>query len=433
MDNNNHETTRPTSQQDRRAAGLAVLEKLDQSGDRAALRTLLADMAPDFADLTVEVAYGDFWARPGLDLAQRELVTVAALCAMGRDRQLAGHIKSALAAGIDRTQIVEVLMQMAVYAGWPAAVNGLLAAKEVFAAHPGPTADGHHTFHVGTTRVTVVSDGHAYLPAAMFGGGIGEQQVAELLRGRGLPTDRVRISLNGLVLEHDDRLIVVDPGSGPPESAYAHGLAQPTQGRFLTHFLAAGFDPADVDLVLVQHGHQDHWGGLLTADGSLAFPHAQVGISEAEYLHWRDVGDFGKAQVPDDVAEAARAVGRELTAAIADRVSWLVDGKEVVPGLTAVAAPGHTCGHTALRLDDGGETLLIGGEFAHHEVIQLAEPDSYVVVDADNQQSRQSRRTLLHQAATNGWLVHAYHFSWPGLGKLVPRGDGWQLRPVAFS
>ena len=95
----------------------------------------LADIAPDFARYLLEFPFGDIYSRPGLDLRSREIATIAALAAMGNAApQLKVHIEAGLNVGLSRDEIVEILMQMAVYAGFPAALNGLFAAKEVFAA-----------------------------------------------------------------------------------------------------------------------------------------------------------------------------------------------------------------------------------------------------------------------------------------------------------
>ena len=97
------------------------------------LKNLLDDVAPDMARYVVEFPYGDIYSRPGLDLKTRELVTIAALTSMGNAQpQLEDHVHGALNVGCRREEIIEVIMQMAVYAGFPAAINGLLAAKEVF-------------------------------------------------------------------------------------------------------------------------------------------------------------------------------------------------------------------------------------------------------------------------------------------------------------
>jgi 4-carboxymuconolactone decarboxylase len=97
----------------------------------------LADIAPDFATYILEFPFGDIYNRPGLDLRAREIATIAALTAMGNAApQLKVHIEAGLNVGLSHTEITEIIMQMAVYAGFPAALNGLFAAKEVFAHRP---------------------------------------------------------------------------------------------------------------------------------------------------------------------------------------------------------------------------------------------------------------------------------------------------------
>lgn len=121
---------------DRYQRGLARLSEIDgQAGENVVKG--LADIAPDFARYLVEFPFGDIYSRPGLDLRSREIAVVAALTAMGNAApQLKVHLQAALNVGVTREEIVEVIMQMAVYAGFPAALNGLAAAREVFAAHP---------------------------------------------------------------------------------------------------------------------------------------------------------------------------------------------------------------------------------------------------------------------------------------------------------
>jgi 4-carboxymuconolactone decarboxylase len=112
------------------------LERIDGEGGERVVAAL-ADIAPDFARLLVEFPFGDIYSRPGLDLRAREIATIAALTALGNAApQLKVHIAAGLNVGLSREEIVETIMQMAVYAGFPAALNGLFAAKEVFAARP---------------------------------------------------------------------------------------------------------------------------------------------------------------------------------------------------------------------------------------------------------------------------------------------------------
>lgn len=118
----------------RYARGLARLQQIDGEGGVKVVESL-AGIAPDFARLLIEFPFGDIYSRPGLDLCSREIAVVAALTAMGNAApQLKVHIQGALNVGVTRTEVVETIMQMAVYAGFPAALNGLAAAREVFAA-----------------------------------------------------------------------------------------------------------------------------------------------------------------------------------------------------------------------------------------------------------------------------------------------------------
>jgi 4-carboxymuconolactone decarboxylase len=113
--------------------GLAALKAIDGDAGETVVASL-ADIAPDFGKYLIEFPFGDIYSRPGLDLRAREIATVAALTALGNARpQLKVHIHASLNVGLARAEIVEVIMQMAVYAGFPAALNGLFAAKEVFA------------------------------------------------------------------------------------------------------------------------------------------------------------------------------------------------------------------------------------------------------------------------------------------------------------
>ena len=116
--------------------GHRQLAKIDGAGGQAVVDAL-ADIAPDFAIYLLEFPFGDIYSRKGLSLRDREIATIAALAAMGNATpQLKVHIQAGLNVGVTRDEITEILMQMAVYAGFPAALNGLFAAKEVFAAQP---------------------------------------------------------------------------------------------------------------------------------------------------------------------------------------------------------------------------------------------------------------------------------------------------------
>ena len=120
-------------QESRLERGRRALDEIDGKAGHNVI-TALADIAPDFARYIIEFPFGDIYSRPGLDLRAREIATIAALTALGNaSPQLKVHIEAGLNVGLSREEITEVIMQMAVYAGFPAALNGLFAAKDIFA------------------------------------------------------------------------------------------------------------------------------------------------------------------------------------------------------------------------------------------------------------------------------------------------------------
>ncbi|PZA09392.1 carboxymuconolactone decarboxylase family protein [Rhodopseudomonas palustris] len=123
-----------TDQNERYERGLRALAAIDGAAGHKVVDSL-ADIAPDFARYLIEFPFGDIYSRPSLDLRAREIATIAALTAMGNATpQLKVHIEAGLNVGLSSDEVVEIIMQMAVYAGFPAALNGLFAAKEVFAS-----------------------------------------------------------------------------------------------------------------------------------------------------------------------------------------------------------------------------------------------------------------------------------------------------------
>jgi len=125
-------TLQRTHEQSRYTQGWEKLKEIDGDAGEKVIESL-KDIAPDLGRYIIEFAFGDIYARPGLDLKSRKIATVAALTALGNAQpQLKVHIHGALNVGCTREEVVEVILQMAVYAGFPAALNGVMAAKEVF-------------------------------------------------------------------------------------------------------------------------------------------------------------------------------------------------------------------------------------------------------------------------------------------------------------
>lgn len=126
-------TTAAINETERYERGRRALAEIDGDAGEAVIASL-ADIAPDLARYIIEFPFGDIYSRPGLDLRSREVATIAALTAMGTAApQLKVHIRAGLNVGLSREEVIEIIMQMAVYAGFPAALNGLAVAREAFA------------------------------------------------------------------------------------------------------------------------------------------------------------------------------------------------------------------------------------------------------------------------------------------------------------
>jgi glyoxylase-like metal-dependent hydrolase (beta-lactamase superfamily II) len=221
-----------------------------------------------------------------------------------------------------------------------------------------------------------------------------------------------------LVVNTGDHLALVDTGAG--------GLA-PTTGRLLQNLQAEGIVPDDIDTVILTHGHPDHIGGNIDAQGKPAFPNAR-------YVMWKDEWDFwtseqAEQRLDEHVREVLLKFARENLPPIQGQVDLFDRETEIVPGIRAVAAPGHTPGHMALEISSEGEQLLCIADAVLHP-IHLEHPEWHAAVDFDPEHVVATRRRLLNGAANRKALVLALHFPFPGLGRAVQKGEGWQWQPI---
>ena len=232
---------------------------------------------------------------------------------------------------------------------------------------------------------------------------------------------RLIMAVQSFLLEIGAKKILVDTGLGNDKT----GRIVPTwNGRkddFLERLAATGFGPDDVDIVVNTHLHVDHVGwNTRLVDGVWVptFPKARYVTGRIDFSYWRDqTGDAEHRQVFEDSVRPVADAG------LYDLID---DGDEIVPGLNAVATPGHSIGHMSLKLRSGDQEAVLGGDVLHH-ACQLAHPEWSSTPDYDQRQSAATRRLFFAKLAGTPTLFFAGHAP-DGIGGFIARdGEGFRL------
>ena len=294
------------------------------------------------------------------------------------------------------------------------------------AASPPATAPRAHRFAVGAFAATLVSDGTAAFPnppQLLFTNAPADALATEL-REHGLPDPWPEwiTPFTPLLVETEDRRVLIDTGFG--------SSVVPTAGRLPETLRAIGIAPEEIDLVVLTNGHPDHIGGATDGAGNPAFPNARYAMSRDDWEFWTDETRVTEVVAPGDFRDLFLAFAATHLPPLRDRIDLLADGDEIVPGLRAIAAPGHTPGHLAIDVASEGERLLHGADTVLHP-IHLEHPDWLTVFDTLPEPTIATRRRILDLAASEGLAMTAYHIPFPGLGRVVAEGDAWRWEPSA--
>lgn len=282
-------------------------------------------------------------------------------------------------------------------------------------------APGFYRYKVGDIEVTAIHDGFATRPLDGF---IRNADIADVRRAMAeafLPDTALPITFTTLVLKTGGRTILIDTGNGDS--------GPPTTGRWMSNFKAAGFDPASVDTVVISHFHADHISGLRLKDGTAVFPKAEIIVPDTEWAYWTD--DAKMASAPDGLKPGFQTVRRVFGPVMKD-VKIYKAGQEVVPGLTAVAAYGHTPGHMAYMLTSGTAKLMVMSDVTNHPALFVRNPAWSAVFDMDADMARATRLRMLDMASAERAHVSFYHAPFPATGHILKGADGYRFVPVQW-
>ncbi|MGV7242359.1 MBL fold metallo-hydrolase [Caballeronia sp. M23-90] len=232
----------------------------------------------------------------------------------------------------------------------------------------------------------------------------------------------IPISINAYLVKTGSHLVLIDTGAGE--------LFGSTSGKIVSSMESAGFSPDQIDIILLTHIHGDHSGGL-TVGGRRVFPNATVYVSKKDIDYWLDKDN--KLKAPDDrrtVEQSRATVGPYVDAG---RVHYVTSDSEILPGIKAVASPGHTPGHTVYYVESDGHKMLFWGDTIHSTEVQFEHPGVSVAYDVVPAQAVASRRKLLREAAKSGIVVASDHISFPGLGHVRRYKSAYQWAPLPYN
>ena len=248
----------------------------------------------------------------------------------------------------------------------------------------------------------------------------------DVARGNNIETDRFEHPFIPTLVNTGRQLVLFDTGNGALRREHERLRDRVPDGGLVARLAQAGYRAEDIDVVVITHGHPDHIGGL-TEGGTPVFPNARYVFGAAEFDYWRR---------GDNVREA-RQFNRELfmqiCAPLAERSSFIKPGDEVVPGIRAVDAAGHSIGMMAYHIESEGKRLLVWADTCIHYVMAIQRPEWHVDVDDDKDKAVATRERILDMAATDRLFVAGFHMPVPGLGHLEKSVTGYRWVPVSYQ
>jgi len=261
---------------------------------------------------------------------------------------------------------------------------------------------------IGDIEVMTVSDGVLRAPLDVVLGL--EKAEVERLTGR---SDALPISVNAFLLRRGSKCALVDTGSG--------NTMGPTLGKLPDHLRALGVAPETIGTIFLTHLHPDHSNGLVDDAGKAVFPDAEIILHETEAAFWldRDPASAASERVRNNMAKAA-----VTTKPYRARMRRVRDG-EAMPGISALALPGHTPGHTGWLIQSGNDGLLIWGDLVHLASVQIPRPNTGLIYDVDPQMACATRNRMFDRIAADKLNVGGAHLDFPGFGTIVRKGTGF--------
>lgn len=307
------------------------------------------------------------------------------------------------------------------------AFSCLVATTSTYAVAPAQQkfqAPGFYRMALGDFEVTALYDGYINIDNKKLLKNIKETDLQKLLSRMFISSANVQTAVNAYLVNTGTNLVLVDVGSAKCFGA--------TAGFIQDAIKASGYEPSQIDTVVITHLHPDHACGVATAEGKMAFPNAEVRVAKAESDYWLN------PQVEEKAPAEYKPFFKMIKDAIqpyknANKFKPFTPKEEIVPGLVAIPTPGHTPGHTSYQFSSKNETFLVLGDIIHSHAVQFPRPLVGIQFDSDSKKAISMRSALFSNAAKQKtWLAGA-HLPFPGIGHIRPEGKGYVWVPVEYS
>ncbi len=297
--------------------------------------------------------------------------------------------------------------------------SGVAEAKAPFA---GTQNAGFYRYKIGDIEATAITDGFGERPLEGFIKNAELADVKAVLAQSAMPQDKLRIPFTTTVLNTGGKLVMIDAGNG--------NSGAPTTGQWMANFKAAGFLPEQVDLIIFSHFHGDHINGYRLKDGTSPFVNAELMVPSVEWAFWMDDGQMSRAS---EGMKGAFANVHRVFDPVKAKVMQYEAGKELIPGVTSIAAFGHTPGHMTYTVASGSARHILMCDTTNHPALFVRKPEWSAVFDMDAPEAITARRKMLDMAVTEGSTVSFYHAPFPATGKIIKDGASYALVPTPWS
>jgi glyoxylase-like metal-dependent hydrolase (beta-lactamase superfamily II) len=320
------------------------------------------------------------------------------------------------------------LLGVAAAAGAAAALPPLTSAQASVPA-AGAQAPGFYRYKVGDYECTSINDGARSFPMPdKWVTNVPKEEALAAAEAAYMPKGMVTVPFNPQLINTGSKLVLIDCGNGIATFEPTKGAV----GRTLQNLAAAGVDAKSIDIVLVSHLHPDHTNGIRALDGSMAFPNAEIMVPAKEWEFWMSEDNAAKAQ-SNEMMKNYFANVKKIYNGIESKVTKYDWGKEVAPGITAIATPGHTPGHTSFAVASGSSKILIQSDVTNIPEFFLRNPDWHVAYDTEPELAQQTRHKFYDMAAAEKAAVVGFHFTFPSIGHVEKDGQGYRLIPVQWN